>query len=721
MKKLQKTVVHVVLNSHLDPIWLWKLEQGIDEVLATARTACDLLDDYPEIHLTRGESWFYEMVELHDPATFARLKAHIANGRLHVVGGWYVQPDCNLASPESYRKHGEIAGTYFREKFGVQARTGYNVDSFGHGAFLPDFYNEAGIVNYCHLRPMLHELKLPGEVYRWRSPNGAELLAARIHECYNSHPECIADQLKTIADTVNPAIGHVMFFCGLGDHGAGPTRNEIDYILAHRYDRDDVEIRFSHPDAFFEEVRHSGAELPVFTGELQHHAIGCYTANSEIKRSIRLAENKLIQAEKYLTPAVAESCWKKILFATFHDVFAGSSIASSCQRMYDMLGSVRQVAADTVSRKIRSKNVRLRPEPLQRLILDNTGPETYRGLFEFEPWVSWVCSWRRNPFTIIRLFDEKGRRIPFQPLPHEAATLAMAHFAIPLELPPGKRKVIRFDYEGDRNAKLPAAPDTDIRADGFRSLKRGGMEYFDTPLRVDVISDLSDTWSHGINAYPVDAEYRLMQKGRFRKRFSGPLVAESIGAFHDRHGNTLQVALRREKGLPGIRLRFRLRWNGARKLLKLVLKPAFPVTERIDGAPGGEISRPLDGTEFPFFNTIRLKGKKQSLAIISKDCFGADVQPDGTLRLTLLRTPFYANHDPYSVPELNFYPVTDQGEHEYEIVILADPDAGEIRNEIVRQTEPVVFSETTFGVNRWPKDKYAAINGTKKLAVTNVD
>ena len=142
-----KPIVHIILNSHLDPVWLWRLEQGIDEALSTARTACDLLDAYPEIHLTRGEAWFYETVERHDPATFERLRSHIAAGRLHVVGGWYVQPDCNLASPETYRRHNEFGGAYFREKFGVKVRTGYNVDSFGHGAFLPDFYREAGVVN----------------------------------------------------------------------------------------------------------------------------------------------------------------------------------------------------------------------------------------------------------------------------------------------------------------------------------------------------------------------------------------------------------------------------------------------------------------------------------------------------------------------------------------------------------------------------------------------
>ena len=74
--------VHIALNSHLDPVWLWNKEQGMDEVVATARTACDLLDDYPEIFMTRGEAWFYETLELCAPAIYDRVKKHVASGRL---------------------------------------------------------------------------------------------------------------------------------------------------------------------------------------------------------------------------------------------------------------------------------------------------------------------------------------------------------------------------------------------------------------------------------------------------------------------------------------------------------------------------------------------------------------------------------------------------------------------------------------------------------------
>ena len=85
---------------------------------------------------------------------------------------------------------------------------------------------------------------------------------------------------------------------------------------------------------------------------------------------------------------------------------------------------------------------------------------------------------------------------------------------------------------------------------------------------------------------------------------------------------------------------------------------------------------------------------------MSKDCFACDVQSGGELHLTLLRTPYYAHHDPYRVPAVNTYRITDQGEHEYEIALLADPSPEELQREIFRQTDPVVFSESTLGVRR---------------------
>ena len=39
--------IHLIPNSHIDPVWLWDKQECIDEVLNTFRSACSRLDENP--------------------------------------------------------------------------------------------------------------------------------------------------------------------------------------------------------------------------------------------------------------------------------------------------------------------------------------------------------------------------------------------------------------------------------------------------------------------------------------------------------------------------------------------------------------------------------------------------------------------------------------------------------------------------------------------------
>ena len=154
--------VHMIGNAHLDPVWLWEYAEGVDTVLATARSACDRLDEYPQFVFTCAGSWFYRQIEQADPALFARVRKFIAAGRWAPVGGMVVQPDGNLQMAESFARQFEHGNGYYREKFGLTTKVGYNVDTFGHNAYLPRFLREAGMDAYTFMRPGHQEKKLPG-------------------------------------------------------------------------------------------------------------------------------------------------------------------------------------------------------------------------------------------------------------------------------------------------------------------------------------------------------------------------------------------------------------------------------------------------------------------------------------------------------------------------------------------------------------------------------
>jgi hypothetical protein len=88
------------------------------------------------------------------------------------------------------------------------------------------------------------------------------------------------------------------------------------------------------------------------------------------------------------------------------------------------------------------------------------------------------------------------------------------------------------------------------------------------------------------------------------------------------------------------------------------------------------------------------------MAVASRDVFGLDVAPDGTLGLTLLRSPVYSHHDPSSLPQGHPWPVSGLGDHVFRISFLAAARITDeaIAAEAMRQTQPVWITETTKGM-----------------------
>src|SRR5688572_20454696 len=108
-----RPVLHLIGNSHIDPVWLWQWPEGYQEVRATFRSALDRMTEYAEFIFTCDSAAYYEWVEEIDPEMFAEIQARVAEGRWELVGGWWVEPDCNLPSGESFVRHALIGQRYF--------------------------------------------------------------------------------------------------------------------------------------------------------------------------------------------------------------------------------------------------------------------------------------------------------------------------------------------------------------------------------------------------------------------------------------------------------------------------------------------------------------------------------------------------------------------------------------------------------------------------------
>jgi len=688
------TIVHMIGNAHLDPVWLWRRAEGIDAAVATARSACDRLDEYPQFVFTCSASWFHAQVERIDADLMRRVEAFVAAGRWQLVGGMVVQPDCNLPAPESFERQLRFGQRYFRERFGREATVGYNVDSFGHNAYLPRALRRAGMDAYVFMRPAQEEKPLASNVFRWRSPDGFEVTAFRISGGYPTWQADITDHIRHSLIGVPEHLGHTMCFFGVGDHGGGPTRAQIEWIIEHAESFDGLRLVFSHPRAFFDAIAARRDALPVVEDELQHHAVGCYSVERRIKVAMRRAEHRLLAAEAALAdfpehaPAGAgealDRAWGDVLFNQFHDLLGGTCIERAGLLAAAELGAAESAAEEMLTAVTRRASRRDARPGEHRLAVYNPAETEFRGLVAAEPWLAW-------PAERCAVLDEAGRAVPAQAI--EARSLTrQAGLLLDLAVPRRGRRLLTLvetpegapAAAGDLRVEPHALANADVRVGAAADfgpealcclLGRDAQPWgFDWRVRLDVLDDPSDTWSHSVgNTYaaaPAGA-FRWDRPGELVER--GPLrgalrLAGRFGA--SRAWCRLMVC----RGRPGVHVLLRVTWAQPRQMLRLRLESARTIERRVDLVSGGPLVRAVDRREYPLNGGLVVQAGPARLAVVAPEVFSASVET-GSVNLTLLRSPFVAHHDPTPADARADHPVTDQGWHEFELAFVTGEGA----------------------------------------------
>src|ERR1700734_2984531 len=189
----------------------------------------------------------YRWIQKADPAMFQEILHRIREGRWEVIGGWPVEPDCNIPSSESFVRHSLYGKEYCRHALGADVTIGFNPDSFGHAAGLPTILKRAGYGYYSFMRPGSHDgVNLP-QLFWWEGADGSRVLTLRLLD-YDGDAEDIAG-----AATANFVAGFddAAFILGVGDHGGAVTKEQIRKVLAMRKDVKLPELRFSTLRGFF--------------------------------------------------------------------------------------------------------------------------------------------------------------------------------------------------------------------------------------------------------------------------------------------------------------------------------------------------------------------------------------------------------------------------------------------------------------------------------------
>ena len=136
---------------------------------------------------------------------------------------------------------------YMSERLGAEPRVAYCVDSFGHAGTLPQIFKKCGFDAYVFMRPGPHEKELPAQAFWWEAPDGSRVLTFRITGAYASRVIDQEEHIQKAVDAKPAQLSHTMCFFGLGNHGGGPTKAQIENVQEVAGRRSDLDIRFSSP------------------------------------------------------------------------------------------------------------------------------------------------------------------------------------------------------------------------------------------------------------------------------------------------------------------------------------------------------------------------------------------------------------------------------------------------------------------------------------------
>lgn len=736
--------LHLLCNAHLDPAWLWEIEEGIGETLSTFRIAADFCEKYDGFVFNHNEVILYEWVEQYDPALFKRIQQQVQAGKWHIMGGWYLQPDCNMPSGESFVRQMLTGRHYFKEKFGSVPTTAINFDPFGHSRGLVQIMAKAGFDSYIVCRPAQQDCPLPADEVDWIGYDGSRIIAHRTFGAYLTGKGKARKKVEEFMDAF-PDKDTGLVLWGIGNHGGGPSREDMQQLGELMQETSSWHIQHSTPEAYFRELKESGVKLPEHDKDLNAWAVGCYTSQIRIKQKHRLLENELYMTEKMCTHAALSGLDKyptdslkdalhDLMTAQFHDILPGSSIReveeASLRLMDHGLEKVSRAKAKAFfSLTAGQKQAEEGEVPI---FVYNPHPYKIAGVFECE----YQLAKSSKEHFAHPVVHQQGKRIPAQ-AEKEKSSLYMEwrkKVVFSAELEPGQMN--RFDVTAEWLEEKPKPQLQSI--DGSFYFKSEALEVVingDTGL-VDqykvhgqsllqanafspkVIRDHDDAWGGQVQSFPdVIGAFKLMSKSK-AQRYSGVKnrKLDAVRVIEDGEVRTIIEALMEYKD-SFLRMQYKLpkrgtqfeveltvHWNEKAKMLKLAVPTILSDANYMGQVAYGSDQLRNDGREAVSQKWNAVVSSRDGLALtcINDGIYGSSMEK-GEMRLTLLRSPGYSalpgGSMPNTMPQDRFSDRIDQGERRYRFWF----DGGSMSEQLEKiDREALALNEKPYALSYFP-------------------
>ncbi|MDG0814595.1 glycoside hydrolase family 38 N-terminal domain-containing protein [Cohnella rhizosphaerae] len=323
-----------VAHAHIDMNWMWSWDETVAVTLDTFRTMLNLMEEYPAFTFSQSQASIYRIVEQYAPDMLLEIKRRVKEGRWEVTASHWVEADKNMPNGESLSRHLLYAKRYLADLFELDIDSlnlDFEPDTFGHSLNVPEILANGGVKYFYHCRGNDAPI-----FYKWEAPSGKSVLVYREPTWYNDN---IQSSLGAYVPDICRQTGLKTYLkvYGVGDHGGGPTRRDLERLQ----DMNDWPIyprlRFGTYREFFAMADAIADRFPVMRGEQNFIFTGCYTSQTRIKTANRMGEAALNEAEAISAlanvetgkayPAEAfEEAWRNVLFNQFHDILPGSGV-----------------------------------------------------------------------------------------------------------------------------------------------------------------------------------------------------------------------------------------------------------------------------------------------------------------------------------------------------------------------------------------------------------
>ena len=309
------------------------LQTGLQNILR----ALKLLQADPSYRFTLDQACYVKPFLERYPEAEAAMRKFIAEGRLAIVGGMDVMPDCNMPSGESFVRQILYGKGFFREKLGVDVTTGWQLDTFGHHPQVPQIMASAGFTSFWFFRGV-PSMETPSE-FLWKGIDGSQIAAFWLPHGYSINygsPARLPEFVEFIKGRFHMLDPQSRGSDRVGLAGADVSEPE-EHVpgLVEQFNRQPnapFHLRLGVPKDF-EDVVSRRPDRPVLALDLNPIFQGAYSSRIELKQQQRELERLLTTAEKLaalghwlgLPPDVAGlwRAWEPVLFNQTHDLASG--------------------------------------------------------------------------------------------------------------------------------------------------------------------------------------------------------------------------------------------------------------------------------------------------------------------------------------------------------------------------------------------------------------